>query len=107
MDVFSLHDATFEMILNIEVIYIHILRAVLVDWIMIKAYSIFIVSADDDRALILDLQIVQYIFDPDHFLNSFRHGSEFYLSAGLGDNALFFTSPHDQIASKNRAISRH
>ena len=78
----------------------------MVDWIMSEAYSRFVVTADDDRAFILDLQIVQYIFESHFFVNSFRHGSEFCLSAGLGDNALFFTSPRDQIASKNRAISR-
>ena len=55
---FSLHDAIFKMILNIETIDVHILRAVMVDWIMSEAYSRFVVTADDDRALIRDFQVV-------------------------------------------------
>ena len=58
MDVFSLHDAICKMILNIETIDVHILRAVMVDWIMSETDSRFVVTADDDWTLIHDFQVV-------------------------------------------------
>ena len=103
---FSLHDAICKMILNIEAIDVHILQAVMVDWIMSETESRFVFTSDDDRSLIHDFQVVEDIFNPHCVVNSFQQSSEFCLSTGLGDNALFFTSPCDWIASKNGAISR-
>ena len=55
---FSLHDAICKMILNIETIDVHILRAVMVDWIMSETDSRFVVTTDDDWTLIHDFQVV-------------------------------------------------